>query len=154
MRIVVNFRNPGDGKITRWNMVTFTYIVVSRYLSGSFSDIWVTIAETVSGTVIPLLSTAAAAAPYDTIGAAYTTTPAALASSCKIYDDPNYGFSDGSCSAGSLADAAGLVGGQNILHTYIMGFMWNPAVTTSHYLYAGVIPNEFPITSTAEATAA
>jgi hypothetical protein len=45
MRIVVNFRNPGDGSITLWNLVSFTYIVVSRNLNGAYSDIWATVAE-------------------------------------------------------------------------------------------------------------
>lgn len=43
MRIVVNFRNPGDGTITTWNLVSFTYIVVSRNLNGDYSDIWATV---------------------------------------------------------------------------------------------------------------
>ena len=94
MRIVVNFRNPSDGAITRWNMVTFTYIVVSRYLSGTFSDIWVTVAETVSGVTIPLVATNTAVG-YDTIGAAYQNTPTSAVTSCQIYADPDFGFSDG-----------------------------------------------------------
>ena len=70
MRIVVNFRNPADGSITLWNMVSFTYIVVSRNLNGGFSNIWATVAET---TAIP---TTAALAAIDLVGEAYRTTPA------------------------------------------------------------------------------
>jgi hypothetical protein len=44
MRVVVNFRNPGDGSITLWTMVSFSYIVVSRNLNGAYSDVWATIA--------------------------------------------------------------------------------------------------------------
>ena len=161
MRIVVNFRNPSGGAITRWNMVTFTYIVVSRYLSGTFSDIWVTIAETIGDSAtIPPSSTATASnagQSYDTIGAAYQTTPVAGPSNCQIYSDPNYNFVNGSCVPTVLATADGASGGDNILHAYIMGFMWNPAVTTTRYLYAGAIStgtNNFPFASSTEAKAA
>jgi len=44
MRVVVNFRNPGDGSITLWTMVSFSYIVVSRNLNGAYSDVWATVA--------------------------------------------------------------------------------------------------------------
>jgi len=44
MRVVVNFRNPGDGSITLWTMVSFSYIVVSRNLNGAYADVWATIA--------------------------------------------------------------------------------------------------------------
>lgn len=44
MRIVVNFRNTNDGTITKWSLVTFTYIVVSRNLNGAYSNIWATVA--------------------------------------------------------------------------------------------------------------
>mgnify|MGYP003417380879 CR=1 FL=1 len=46
MRIVVNYLNPStfgtSTKITQWNLVTFTYIVVSRNFQGTFSNIWAT----------------------------------------------------------------------------------------------------------------
>jgi hypothetical protein len=45
MQVTVNFRNPGDGSITLWNLVSFSYIVVSRALNGAYSDIWATVAE-------------------------------------------------------------------------------------------------------------
>ena len=45
MRIVVDFRDPGSGAITSWTMVSFTYIVVSRFLNGGYSDIWATVAS-------------------------------------------------------------------------------------------------------------
>ena len=61
MRIVVNFRNPADGSITLWNMVSFTYIVVSRNLNGAYSDIWATVAEVTN----PVDDTAG---PVDLIG--------------------------------------------------------------------------------------
>lgn len=44
MRIVVNFRNPADGTVTRWDLVSFTYIVVSRNFDGTYSNIWATVA--------------------------------------------------------------------------------------------------------------
>lgn len=44
MRIIANFKNSisaNNGTITSWNLVTFTYIVVSRSFStASSSDIW------------------------------------------------------------------------------------------------------------------
>lgn len=50
MRIVVNFLNPSSigtsTNVTRWNLVTFTYIVVSRNFGGSSTTIWATTAET------------------------------------------------------------------------------------------------------------
>ena len=45
MRIVVDFRDPGSGSITSWTMVSFTYIVVSRFLNGAYTDIWATVAS-------------------------------------------------------------------------------------------------------------
>ncbi len=126
MRLVVNFRNPGDGTVTLWNLVSFTYIVVSRNLNGGSSDIWATVAETVS---IPHNTPAY----IDLIGAAYQST---AIKNCHVYQDPNYVF-DPACSPTTPATTAG-VGGLVIIHSYIMGFMWNPAKTTVQYLYAGV----------------
>ena len=69
MRVVVDFRNPSDGTITTWNIVSFTYIVVSRTLSGGYSNIWATVAEIQGGVAdnVP--------ASIDLIGAAYRTDP-------------------------------------------------------------------------------
>lgn len=145
MRIVVNFRNPGDGTITTWNLVSFTYIVVSRNLNGAYSDVWATIAEVVN----PVHNTLAA---VDRVGAAYQA--AAGAGDCRVYTDPNFIFAaGGACAVGSPATAAGLGGGQLVVHAYIMGFMWNPSRTTTQYLYAGVSQN-FPAVSTDETTIA
>lgn len=64
MRVVVNFRNPGDGSITVWSMVSFTYIVVSRNLNGAYSDVWATLAEVTN----PVNGATAA---VDTLGIVY-----------------------------------------------------------------------------------
>jgi hypothetical protein len=143
MRIVVNFRNPGDGSITTWNLVSFTYIVVSRNLNGAYSDIWATVVEVSN----PVHNTPAS---VDLVGAAYRT---AAAGSCMIYTDPNYVFSSGTCSAATAATATGTGGGQVVIHAYIMGFMWNPAKDTTHYLYGGVL-KQFPAAANDETTTA
>jgi hypothetical protein len=132
MRIVVNFRNPADGTVTRWDMVSFTYIVVSRNFDGTYSNIWATIAETTA-------TTAGVTGAIDTLGAAYRTA----AAGCKIYTDPNYQF-DPACAVGTPVDPTGAVGGDAVIHAYIMGFMYNPAKTTAHYLYAGVFKQAPP----------
>jgi len=47
MRIVVNYRTTNNGltpMLTKWTRVSFTYIVVSRGFSGTYSDIWATVA--------------------------------------------------------------------------------------------------------------
>ena len=48
MRVIVNFKNSNlanTGTITSWNMVTYTYIVVSKtFTSSTTSDIWATTA--------------------------------------------------------------------------------------------------------------
>lgn len=132
MRVVANFRNPADGVVTRWDLVSFTYIVVSRNLNGAYSDIWATVAETTN----PPHNTPVA---IDLVGAAYRNA----ASACTIYTDPNYVFNSGTCVSTSPATAGGLGGGQVVIHAYIMGFMYNPVKTAAHYLYAGVL-KQFP----------
>ena len=46
MKIVVNYLNPSTFEtstaITKWKIITFTYIVVSRNFQGAFSNIWAT----------------------------------------------------------------------------------------------------------------
>jgi hypothetical protein len=69
MRIVVNFRNTNDGTITKWTLVTFTYIVVSRNLNGAYSDIWATVA---SRTLTASIST-----PIDDLAPAFQLGPGA-----------------------------------------------------------------------------
>ena len=68
MRIVVDFRDPGSGAITSWTMVSFTYIVVSRFLNGAYTDIWATVASVSNPTNNALMN-------IDSIAAAYGTDP-------------------------------------------------------------------------------
>ena len=79
MRIVVDFRDPGSGAITSWTMVTFTYIVVSRFLNGGYSDIWATVASIDN----PPDNTPQ---PIDTLGSGYINAPVG---GCQIYVDPD-----------------------------------------------------------------
>ena len=68
MRIVVDFRDPGSGSITTWNIVSFTYIVVSRSLNGGYSDIWATVASATSpadNTAVTTIDATAAAYQND-----------------------------------------------------------------------------------------
>lgn len=132
MRITVNFRNPGDGTITLWNLVSFSYIVVSRLFSGTYSDIWATIAS-----VPNPVNNIAAPASVDTVGTYYLNAAGAL---CSIYQDPNY-ISSNSAACKAAAVVAGTVtGGTTVIHAYIMGFQFNPAKTSAHYLFAAVLP--------------
>ncbi len=134
MRITVNFRNPGDGTITLWTLVSFSFIVVSRTFSGTYSDIWATVASvsnpgnTINGAAV------------DPIGSYYL---GATPTQCGIYQDPNY-VSRGTavCNAAGQTPIAGLpTGGSTIIHAYIMGFQYNPAKNTANYLFASVLPN-------------
>jgi len=75
MRIVVDFRDPGSGAITSWTMVSFTYIVVSRFLNGAHSDIWATVASISN----PADNTLAS---IDSIAAAYQNDVTAGTLSC------------------------------------------------------------------------
>ena len=120
-------------------MVSFTYIVVSKYLNGAYTDIWATVASIEN----PSHDTPQA---IDGLGGSYTTDPNAAGGSgtCAIFTDPDishdYGAT-GSCED-SAVDSNGVDGGMHIVHAYIMGFRFNPAIQTTpdSYLYAGVLP--------------
>ena len=127
MRIVVNFRNPGDGTVTLWNLVSFSYIVVSRNFAGTYSDIWASVGEYLN-------PVDGATAAFDTVGIIYQT-PEPITTPCQIYTDPKYSF--GPCTNNNIGN---VVGGKKIIHAYIMGFMWNPQKTTAQYLSGGIIP--------------
>jgi hypothetical protein len=130
MRIVVNFRNTNDGTITKWTLVTFTYIVVSRNLNGAYSDIW---ASTASHTL-----TATITAPIDTLGAEYQSTKSA--GDCRTYVDPGITVDEAAAAcAGTVAtNVDPLLGGNLIIHAYIMGFQWNSNKSTTNFLAASV----------------
>lgn len=137
MRIVVNFLNPSSigtsTVITKWNMVTFTYIVVSRNFAGSTSTIWASTAErSITGTVLGAI---------DTIAGEFTSAPPAGV--CSTYTDPNFVFDTG-CAAGTAWAATGVTGGTLIVHPYIMGFQWNSARSQNRYLAAGVFAHDPP----------
>ena len=132
MRIVVDFRNAADGTITLWTKVSFTYIVVSRSLNGDRSDIWATVAEVTDPTLIPHIGNLAA---IDTIGAAFQNTR--VDGICNIYQDPNHVYAE-NCDSTQPASNITATGGEELIHSYIMGFKWNPAKTTTSYLSAGV----------------
>ena len=136
MRIVVDFRNPGNGYITVWQKVSFTYIVISRNLNGAYSDIWATVGETTT-------TTTGTDAAIDVIGAGYVsaTTPVG-GGDCKVYTDPKVTY-DHTATAPCdtvIAKADGTAGGSLVVHAYIMGFRYNPVQSTTRYLYAGVKP--------------
>jgi len=141
MRLTVNFRNPSDGTVTLWSVVSFSYIVVSRTFSGSYSDIWATVAEATNPA--DTFTTPVSNAAFDAIGVIYqrdTSTNPFTAKSCVIYTDPFYSV-DAACDASTPIVAATLSqNGKQIVHTYIMGFIWNPAKTTKQYLSLGVLP--------------
>lgn len=128
MRVVVDFRNPGDGSITTWTLVTFTYIVVSRTLNGAYSDIWATVAEIDN----PQHNTPL---PIDSIGGSYATAPA----NCFAFQDPDFDFDQVNCDATLPRDPTG-INGDIVIHAYIMGFRFNPALATNNHLSAGVYP--------------
>ena len=132
MRIVVDFRDPGSGSITSWTMVSFTYIVVSRFLNGAYSDIWATVASVSN----PANNNPQ---PIDQIAASYGTP--APTGACQIYLDPkiNHEITGGTCDSASVS-ALGDTGGVHIVHAYIMGFRYNAAQSTTSYLHAGVLP--------------
>ena len=128
MRIVVDFRNPQDGLITTWTIVSFTYIVVSRTMSGAYTNIWATVAEIEN----PNDNTLAA---IDAIGAGYQVAP----TTCQVFTDPTVSFlQSGTCDKTSAAAADGTLGGDLVVHAYIMGFRWNPDQGVTHYLNLGV----------------
>ena len=136
MRIVVDFRDPGSGAITSWTMVSFTYIVVSRILNTGYTDIWATIASIDNPQHdVPL--------PIDQVGAAYLNNP--TVGNCQTFIDPNmqHDLNAGTCS-GAAVNTAGNNGGIHVVHAYVMGFRYNAQMSTTSYLYAGVIP-DYPV---------
>ena len=94
MKMVINFFNPSSvgtsTNVTQWNMVTFTYIVVSRNFAGSYSTIWATTAEAAVTTTIAHL-------PIDNIASAFQQSVAPTGS-CVAYTDPYFSF-DAGCLA-------------------------------------------------------
>jgi hypothetical protein len=134
MRVVVDFRNPADQTITLWNMVSFTYIVVSRTLNGAYSNIWATVAE---------LDNPAdrVVASIDKIGASYQASPTAPPATCQVFVDPDASYDPTSCVPTAVVSADGATGGDQVIHAYIMGFRYNPAQSTTRYLAAGVLPS-------------
>ena len=132
MKIVVDFRDPGSGAITSWTMVSFTYIVVSRFLNGAYSDIWATVASISN----PLDNIPQA---IDAIGAAYQVSPNG-GGRCEIFEDPNIVHDEANACEGTAVDSTGATGGAHIVHAYIMGFRYNPAQSTTRHLIAGVLP--------------
>lgn len=142
MRVVVDFRNPGNGAITTWNLVTYTYIVVSRSLNGGYTDIWASVAEIDNPTDNAL-------AAIDSLASGFQSN-IATATTCAAFLDPNYAFSTGAapvCDPAIIRTAAGLHGNL-VIHAYIMGFRYNPVVGTTNYLEVGVGVGTFPFATT------
>lgn len=136
MRIVVNFRSTNLNIITKWTQVTFTYIVVSRFLNGAYSDIWATVAEST-------LVTSIANAPVDRIASVFGTDPATT-NVCQMYVDPLLVIDLAGCS--DVTAATGADGGTTIIHAYIMGFQWNPARSNTNFLAASVLKGDGVVT--------
>ena len=130
MRIVVDFRNPGDGTVTTWTMVSFTYLVVSRNLNGAYSDIWATVTEVTT----PIHDNGEVA--IDTVGINYRGD--AATAECKVFVDPNVLFDTTSCNAADPVTADGIAGGSIVIHPYIMGFRYDPKMSNTRHLAAGV----------------
>ena len=91
MRLVINFLNPSSvgtsTVITKWNLVTFTYLVVSRNFAGSYSTIWATTAETsITKDLKP--------DDVDQIANPFKVAPP---DSCAAYTDPNFVFNPDKC---------------------------------------------------------
>ncbi len=131
MRIVINFLNPSSigtsTTITKWNLVTFTYIVVSRNFGGTSSPIWATTAEGAITASIEHL-------PIDQIASAFQDD--IPTTNCVAYQDPLLVFDPAACVPTDAWATAGDAGGQLIVHAYIMGFQWNSARSTTQYLAA------------------
>lgn len=153
MRIVVNYRSIYRANLpvvlTKWTKVSFTYIVVSRSFSGAYSDIWATVAEVQDQEIA---SANSALVPVDLIAFAFTKT-ANPPTNCGAYFDSGTGANQGfnfaapgtsapptTCSsAGLLATPDNTIGGRLIVHSYIMGFGFDPARSTNRYLAASVV---------------
>jgi hypothetical protein len=136
MRIVVNFLNPssvGTSKvITKWNLVTFTYIVVSRNFDGQYSTIWATTAEaSITSDIV--------GSPIDKISSVFTQAPT---TSCVTYQDPNFVFAPACYVPTTAWTGATTPGGEVIVHAYIMGFQWNSNRSTSQFVAASVFGND------------
>jgi hypothetical protein len=136
MRIVVNFLNPssvGTSKvITKWNLVTFTYIVVSRNFDGQYSTIWATTAEaSITSDIV--------GSPIDKIASVFTQVPAG---SCVTYQDPNFVFDPACITTATAWTGANTPGGEVIVHAYIMGFQWNSNRSSNQFVAAGVFGND------------
>jgi hypothetical protein len=131
MRLVINFLNPSavgtSTVITRWNMVTFTYLVVSRNFAGAFSTIWATTAET-------SITSDIASRDIDQIGSEFQVEPPD--DSCAVYTDPNFVFNPADCVGTAAWSQA--TGGSLIVHAYIMGFQWNSNRSSTQFLGASV----------------
>lgn len=134
MRIVVDFRNPSDQSITKWTLVSFNYIVVSRNLNGNYADIWAAVAEI----TVPAAGVADAAIDGDGFTFDFNTGTSTI---CAIYQDPHVKRRNPAAAPCTSATAITDInnGGQFVIHAYIMGFRWNSARTTAQYLAAGVI---------------
>ena len=137
MRVTVNFRNPGDGTITLWNLVSFSYIVVSRSFSGTYSDIWATITSVSNPPNNVNIAGPLGARAFDIIGTYY----GAAKSQCGIYQDANVvSFGTANAACGGVPATTAAAGGATVIHAYIMGFQYNPAKDTANYLFASVLP--------------
>ena len=152
MRIVVNYRSIYRANLpvvlTKWTKVSFTYIVVSRSFSGAYSDIWATVAEVQDQEIAAANS---ALVPVDLIGLAFTKT-ANPPTNCGAYSDSGAGANQGfnyaapggaiptKCSSAVIpTPTTNAQGGRLIVHSYIMGFGFDPARSTNRYLAASVV---------------
>jgi hypothetical protein len=104
MRITVNFLNPStygtSTVITKWNLVSFTYIVVSRNFQGTFSNIWATTSEI-------SLSTAIVGTAIDTTSTVYDSSATHSTTACLLYQDPYFIIPTAGCTPGTAWTAAG-----------------------------------------------
>jgi hypothetical protein len=135
MRLTINFLNPStfgtSTTLTKWNIVTFTYIVVSRNFNGAYTNIWATTAEAaISADINP-------PALIDKIASAFNSP----LSGCYTYVDPNYLFNPSACLPNHPWSSTAANGGIQIVHAYIMGFQWNSISSTTAFLGAGVFSN-------------
>ena len=137
MRVTVDFRDPGSGAITSWTLVSFTYIVVSRFFNGAYSDIWASVASISNP-------------PHDTPQAIDLNTGifgddlGGAGQTCETYTDPFYNHPDATANTNcptAAVNTAGDAGGAVIIHAYIMGFRYNAQQSTTRYLAAGVLPD-------------
>lgn len=135
MKIVVDFQDPGSKAITSWTMVSFTYLVVSRFMNGGYSDIWATVASIDNPSDNTLVE-------IDQIASSYSL--AAAPTGCETYLDPAINHGTTGCTTNAV-DASGSQGGMHIVHAYIMGFRYNPSQSSTSYLHAGVLPGSLNV---------